>query len=125
MSLLQWNTVNVVPNGQKENWGSCRFRPMPSSSHIDSTIDQVLKNYPSLADKKKDNIVRTMKQNRRTHVDFSFINPPKVSLYLSSLRHGTHKAEGDWRTRSTEFRANSVGANSPWGETGIIQIGLY
>ena len=105
-----WSLMGKRKIGVAAGFAPCRVHP-----HINSTIDQVLKNYPSLADKKKDNIVRTMKQNRRKHVYFSFFNPPKVTHHLSSLRHGTHKAEGDWRTRNTKFRANSVGVKLAMG----------
>ena len=44
--------------------------------------------------------------------------PQKTCLFLV-----LKSTEDDWRTRYRKFRVNSVGANSPWGETGIIKFG--
>ena len=62
------------------------FAPIEFTPHIDSTSDQVLKIYLSLT-QKKENIVRTMKQNHTIHVYFSFFNPLKVTgeLEIESL----------------------------------------
>ena len=54
------------------------FAPWRVCPHIDSSSDKVLKIYLSLT-KKKDNIVRPMKQNHTKHVYFSFLNPLKVA----------------------------------------------
>ena len=74
--------------------------------HIDSTSDQLLKIY--LLPRKKDNIVHTMKQNHTKHIYFSFFNPLKMT------------GELEIEVEDEFMGANSVGANSPWGETGII-----
>ena len=52
----------------------------------DSSSNQVLKIYLSLAEK-KDNLERKMKQNHTKHVYFSFFNPWKVTdqLEIESL----------------------------------------
>ena len=71
-------------------FGPWRVRPHRVRPHIDSSSDQVLQIYHSHSEK-KDNIVRRIQQN----------------MFIS--RSLIHEFMG----------ANSVGANSPWGETGI------
>ena len=100
-----------LPDPVMAQQGSCQFCPMassptPSSPHIDSTSDQVLKIYLSLTEKK--NIVHTVKQNHTKDGYFSFFNPLKVTgkLEIESLGqvHGDEQGRGEL-TR---------------GETGII-----
>ena len=70
-----------------DDWVAAGFAPWRVRPHIDSTSVQVLKIYLSLNEKKKDNIVRAMRQNRTKHVYFS----PQYT-------------EGDWRTRNIAER---------------------
>lgn len=66
--------------------GSCRFRPMVSSPHINSTSIQEVK-FIFLLPKIEDNIVRMMKQNHTKRVYFSFFNTLNVTgeLEIQSL----------------------------------------
>ena len=63
------------------------FAPWLVRPHIDSTSDQVLKISFSLREK-KDNIVRTIKQNHTKHIYFSLFNPLKVTGHFEIERLG-------------------------------------
>ena len=89
------------------------FAPWRVRPHIDSTSDQVLKIYLSLTEKKRQhiNISHTMKQNHTKHVYFSYFNPLKVTSELE-----IHVESLGW-----VHGGEQGGANSSWGETGIIR----
>ena len=72
-----------------------------------STSNQVVKIYLSLTEK-KDNIVRTMKQNHTKHIHFSFFNPLKVTGELKISRKFRISSWERSRWRRTRHGAKPV-----------------